>query len=143
MIDSVHYQALLGSKIRDTRASIGWSLHEAARQSSGRFSPAALGSYERGDRQMSATTLAALADLYDTAIADLLPTIPSAIPGPRTPIDQQQNNGEFDITGGNPELVGVLDLDRIANHRYTSKTPLGVAPWEVGDTPGRRRSGDG
>lgn len=67
------YQQRLGAKLRAVRRAQGLRLQDVEERSDGRFKAVVVGSYERGDRAVSAHRLAALAGFYGVPIADLLP----------------------------------------------------------------------
>jgi transcriptional regulator with XRE-family HTH domain len=51
----------------------GWSLQDVERRSDGLWKAAVIGSYERGDRNISASRLIELAEFYGVSPADILP----------------------------------------------------------------------
>jgi transcriptional regulator with XRE-family HTH domain len=63
----------LGEQLRAVRQGLGLSLDGAGALSNGMFSPVAIGSYERGERRMTADRLWALARMYGVRVVDLLP----------------------------------------------------------------------
>jgi transcriptional regulator with XRE-family HTH domain len=67
------YQRRLGAKLRGIRRSQGLRLQDVEERSDGRFKAVVVGSYERGDRAVSAPRLAALAGFYGVPVASLLP----------------------------------------------------------------------
>jgi transcriptional regulator with XRE-family HTH domain len=67
------YAEDVGERLRRIRIDAGLSLHDVERRSSGRWKAAVVGSYERGDRNISASRLLELADFYGISPADLLP----------------------------------------------------------------------
>lgn len=67
------YQHRLGERLRAVRRSQGLRLHDVELKSHGRFKAVVVGSYERGDRAVSAHKLAALADFYGVPVVELLP----------------------------------------------------------------------
>ena len=66
------YAREVGDRLRRLRLDRGLSLQEVERTSGGRWKAAVIGSYERGDRNISATRLLELAAFYDVSPADLL-----------------------------------------------------------------------
>jgi transcriptional regulator with XRE-family HTH domain len=70
------YAEDVGDRLRRIRMDAGLSLHEVERRSSGRWKAAVVGSYERGDRNISASRLLELAEFYGVSPADLLPGEP-------------------------------------------------------------------
>lgn len=72
----------VGPRLRQARQDRGWSLAEAATASGERFKASTLAAYERGERRVTVDTLCALAELYETSVAGLLPpTAPPGTPG--------------------------------------------------------------
>ena len=67
------YSREVGERLRQVRIDRGWSLQEVERASGGRWKAAVIGSYERGDRNISATRLLELAEFYGVRPADVLP----------------------------------------------------------------------
>ncbi|MFP4311165.1 MAG: transcriptional regulator [Nitriliruptoraceae bacterium] len=67
------YSRDVGERLRQVRLDRGWSLQEVERSSGGRWKAAVVGSYERGDRNISATRLLELAEFYGVRPADVLP----------------------------------------------------------------------
>ena len=67
------YSKDVGERLRQVRLDRGWSLQEVERASDGRWKAAVIGSYERGDRNISATRLLELADFYGVRPVDILP----------------------------------------------------------------------
>lgn len=67
------YQARLGERLRKVRRAQGLRLQDVEDRSAGRFKAVVVGSYERGDRAVSAHKLAALAAFYAVPLVDLLP----------------------------------------------------------------------
>lgn len=70
------YAEDVGDRLRRVRMEAGLSLHDVERRSSGRWKAAVVGSYERGDRNISASRLLELAEFYGVSPADLLPGEP-------------------------------------------------------------------
>jgi transcriptional regulator with XRE-family HTH domain len=70
------YAEDVGDRLRRIRMDAGLSLHDVERRSSGRWKAAVVGSYERGDRNISASRLLELAEFYGVSPADLLPGEP-------------------------------------------------------------------
>jgi transcriptional regulator with XRE-family HTH domain len=69
----VSYTGEVGDRLRRIRAERGLSLQDVERRSEGRWKAAVVGSYERGDRNISATRLLELAEFYGVAPVDVLP----------------------------------------------------------------------
>jgi transcriptional regulator with XRE-family HTH domain len=72
------YTREVGERLRQVRVDKGWSLQEVERVSGGRWKAAVVGSYERGDRNITATRLLELAAFYEVSPADVLPGEPPA-----------------------------------------------------------------
>jgi transcriptional regulator with XRE-family HTH domain len=73
MTDDERYQRRLGERLRAVRRTQGLRLQDVEINSEGRFKAVVVGSYERGDRAVSAHKLAALADFYGVPVTELLP----------------------------------------------------------------------
>jgi transcriptional regulator with XRE-family HTH domain len=69
----VSYTREVGERLRRVRVERGLSLQDVERASNGRWKAAVVGSYERGDRNISATRLLELAEFYEVLPADILP----------------------------------------------------------------------
>lgn len=67
------YQQRLGERLRSVRRAQGLRLQDVEIASDGRFKAVVVGSYERGDRAVSAHKLAALAEFYGVPVIELLP----------------------------------------------------------------------
>ncbi len=70
----------VGGRLRQLRLQQGLSLQDVERRSDGLWKAAVVGSYERGDRNISAAKLCELAEFYGVGAADLLPADESARP---------------------------------------------------------------
>ena len=71
---TIHAQSQIENlyiRLRSIRESRHLTLVQAARLSQGQISAIALGSYERGDRSVSASKLFVIAKLYDVPVAEL------------------------------------------------------------------------
>ena len=67
------YAKSLGARLRSIRQQQGLSLQGVEEKSSGRWKAVVVGSYERGDRAVTVSRLAELADFYRVPVAELLP----------------------------------------------------------------------
>lgn len=67
------YTREVGERLRRIRLDKGLSLQDVERTSDGRWKAAVIGSYERGDRNISATRLLELAEFYGVSPAEVLP----------------------------------------------------------------------
>lgn len=74
------YAEEVGARLRRIRVQQGWSLQDVERRSDGAWKAAVVGSYERGDRNISAARLIELADFYGVGPSDVLP--PDGRPAP-------------------------------------------------------------
>ena len=89
-METIHAQTqieTLQSRIRHIRESRHLTLTQAAKLSKGQVSAIALGSYERGDRSVSAQKLITIANLYEVPISDLFEAPRSFMPEERISID--------------------------------------------------------
>ena len=66
------YSKRLGERLRVTRHQRGLSLERVVQLSGGRFSPSALGAWERGTRAITVERLALLAAIYRVPAAELV-----------------------------------------------------------------------
>lgn len=78
------YSEDVGSRLRQIRTQQGLSLQDVERTSGGEWKAAVVGSYERGDRNISASRLCELADFYGVPPAEILPNDDGAAPLERT-----------------------------------------------------------
>jgi len=67
------YAKSLGARLRSIRQQQGLSLQGVEEKSAGRWKAVVVGSYERGDRAVTVSRLAELADFYRVQVAELLP----------------------------------------------------------------------
>ncbi|WP_169786811.1 transcriptional regulator [Nitriliruptor alkaliphilus] len=67
------YTTEVGERLRRVRVEQGLSLQDVERRSDGQWKAAVVGSYERGDRNISATRLLELAAFYGVSAGDVLP----------------------------------------------------------------------
>ena len=89
-METIHAQTqieTLQTRIRHIRESRHLTLTQAARLSKGQVSAIALGSYERGDRSVSAQKLITIANLYEVPISELFEAPRSFMPEERISID--------------------------------------------------------
>lgn len=77
---------VVGDRLRDIRRQQGLSLAEVEVRSGGAWKAVVVGAYERGDRAVTISRLAELADFYGVPLASLLPT--------RTPAAAEHPDGE-------------------------------------------------
>lgn len=68
------YAEHVGARLRRVRVQQGWSLQDVERRSEGNWKAAVVGSYERGDRNISASRLIELAEFYGVSPSEILPT---------------------------------------------------------------------
>lgn len=86
----------VGARLRDVRMRLQLSLQDVERTSEGRWKAAVVGSYERGDRNISASRLCELADFYGVPASEILPD-------DGAPTHRERHGGAV-----------VLDLERLA-----------------------------
>lgn len=67
------YAQEVGERLRRVRVEQGLTLQDVERISQGDWKAAVVGSYERGDRNISATRLLELAEFYGISPAEVLP----------------------------------------------------------------------
>ena len=67
------YAQEVGERLRRVRVEQGLTLQDVERISQGEWKAAVVGSYERGDRNISASRLLELAEFYGISPADVLP----------------------------------------------------------------------
>lgn len=77
------YAEDVGARLRRVRVQQGWSLQDVERRSDGEWKAAVVGSYERGDRNISASRLIELAEFYGVSPSEILPAEDS-----RRPLDR-------------------------------------------------------
>lgn len=63
----------VGERLREIRTRLQLSLQDVERTSEGKWKAAVVGSYERGDRNISASRLCELADFYGVPASEVLP----------------------------------------------------------------------
>lgn len=71
--DEVSYIDEVGRRLRRIRKQQDLSLQDVERESDGVWKAAVVGSYERGDRNISASRLCELAEFYGVSPAEILP----------------------------------------------------------------------
>lgn len=92
----------LGACLRLARQQLGWSLADAERNSGGSFTAVVIGSYERGDRNITAVRLIELATLYGMPAAQLIGA-----------------GNDDDYRPGRPVVAITLMLDRLRQRATT------------------------
>ena len=118
------YQERLGARLRAVRRSQGLRLQDVEERSDGQFKAVVVGSYERGDRAVSAHKLAAMAAFYGVSVADLLPDDDRVAGRP----EEQSTCIAVDrlrAAAGDPELTPLV---RLVQH----------VQWMRGDQDGQR-----
>lgn len=89
-METIHAQThieTLQIRMRLIRESRHLTLVQAAQLSKGQISAIALGSYERGDRSVSANKLFVIAQIYEVPISELFEVQPNFMPEERISID--------------------------------------------------------
>ena len=89
-METIHAQIqieTLNTRMRLIRESRHLTLVQAAKLSKGQMSAIALGSYERGDRAVSARKLITIANLYEVPISELFEAPRNFMPEERISID--------------------------------------------------------
>ena len=89
-METIHAQTQIETltiRMRLLRESRHLTLSEAAKLSKGQISAIALGSYERGDRSVSASKLIMIANLYEVPIYELFEPPQNFMPEERISID--------------------------------------------------------
>ena len=107
---SIHAQSQienLYTRLRLIRESRHLTLVQAAKLSQGQISAIALGSYERGDRSVSASKLIAIANLYDVPVAELFEAPKKYMVEARISIDIRKI-----LMTSNPEAQKIMQVIR-------------------------------
>lgn len=89
-METIHAQTQIETltiRMRLLRESRHLTLSQAAKLSKGQISAIALGSYERGDRSVSASKLIMIANLYEVPISELFEPPQNFMPEERISID--------------------------------------------------------
>lgn len=71
--EEISYVDAVGQRLRQIRQQQDLSLQDVERESGGKWKAAVVGSYERGDRNISASRLCQLAEFYGVAPSEILP----------------------------------------------------------------------
>ena len=108
-----NYVKELGERLRRIRQQKGMSLQDVQQSSRGRWKAAVVGAYERGDRNVTVSRLAELADFYDVPITELLPESDGVTAPGRV---QERKRLILDLGG----LDRVPDSERDALARFTT-----------------------
>lgn len=107
---SIHAQSQienLYTRLRLIRESRHLTLVQAAKLSQGQISAIALGSYERGDRSVSASKLIVIANLYDVPVAELFESPKKYMAEERISIDIRKI-----LMTPNPEAQKIMQVIR-------------------------------
>lgn len=96
---SQHELLLLQKRLRTVRESKALTLSQVASLSHGRISAIALGSYERGDRSISAQKVLELAEIYQLPAAELFSQPEQLLEQGRVVIDFRKLNNDSDPSG--------------------------------------------
>jgi len=109
-METIHAQTQIETlqiRMRHIRESRHLTLGQAARLSKGEISAIALGSYERGDRSVSANKLILIANLYQVPISELFELQPNFMPEERISIDVRKI-----LTTTNPVAHAITEVLR-------------------------------
>jgi len=107
---TIHAQSQIENlyiRLRLIRESRHLTLVQAAKLSQGQISAIALGSYERGDRSVSASKLIVIANLYDVPVAELFETPKKYLTEERISIDIRKI-----LMSSNPEAQKITQVIR-------------------------------
>jgi transcriptional regulator with XRE-family HTH domain len=109
-METIHAQTqieTLQTRIRLIRESRHLTLSQAAKLSKGQITAIALGSYERGDRSVSARKLIMIANLYEVPISELFEAPRNFMPEERISIDLRKI-----LTTSNPVAQKITEVLR-------------------------------
>ena len=109
-METIHAQTqieTLQTRIRLIRESRHLTLTQAAKLSKGQITAIALGSYERGDRSVSARKLITIANLYEVPISELFEAPRNFMPDERISIDLRKI-----LTTSNPVAQKITEVLR-------------------------------
>jgi transcriptional regulator with XRE-family HTH domain len=109
-METIHAQTqieTLQTRIRLIRESRHLTLTQAAKLSKGQITAIALGSYERGDRSVSARKLITIANLYEVPISELFEAPRNFMPDERISIDLRRI-----LTTSNPVAQKITEVLR-------------------------------
>jgi transcriptional regulator with XRE-family HTH domain len=109
-METIHAQTqieTLQTRIRLIRESRHLTLTQAAKLSKGQITAIALGSYERGDRSVSARKLITIANLYEVPISELFEAPRNFMPDERISIDLRKI-----LTTSNPVAPKITEVLR-------------------------------
>jgi transcriptional regulator with XRE-family HTH domain len=104
----------LQSRLRTIRVSKGLTLSQVSAQSKGSISAIALGSYERGDRSLSAQKLFEISQIYGVPVVELLSSPNKGINSGRVIIDVRKLTLNLDSSTDAPLKI----IQRIAAMRH-------------------------
>lgn len=68
------YAKILGERLRGIRIQKNMSLQDVQQSSAGKWKAAVVGAYERGDRNVTVSKLAELADFYGVPVSEIIPS---------------------------------------------------------------------
>ena len=100
--------------MRAARLSRGWSLADFESHSAGRVSAVAMGSYERGNRSISAEKLLEIAQLYQVPVSELMSPTEKGIRSGRVIIDVNKLAQNHDDSNDSALKI----IQRIAHLRH-------------------------
>jgi transcriptional regulator with XRE-family HTH domain len=109
-METIHAQTqieTLQTRMRLIRESRHLTLTQAAKLSKGQITAIALGSYERGDRSVSARKLITIANLYEVPVSELFEASLNFMPDERISIDLRKI-----LTTSNPVAQKITEVLR-------------------------------
>jgi transcriptional regulator with XRE-family HTH domain len=130
----------LQKRLREIREAQGLTLNQVAARSHGTISAIALGSYERGDRTISANKILEIAQIYQVPVSELFDSPQKLIANRKVVIDYRRLIGQSDpsaeriktivttIAGvrrdWNGEVISLRESDIAALQIFASLTAL-------------------
>ena len=115
----------VGERLRAIRTGLGLSLQDVERRSKGAWKAAVIGSYERGDRNISASRLCELADFYGVPASDVLP---EEQPGTHVPPSRRRDTIVLDLSqvdrlrGRYPGVARFVEAIQVQRGDFNNRT---------------------
>jgi transcriptional regulator with XRE-family HTH domain len=110
----------VGERLRAIRRRAGLSLHDIEARTSHEFKSSVLGSYERGDRELSVSRLMRLAEVYGVPADELLPQTAHNV----VDVDLTDPDSVRDVTIDLVRLHEIDDADAAVIDRYAATIQL-------------------